>query len=242
MRQWKLRLITGLAILLLFMMASEYFDFPHLLLGGRASPPNMAELGLEAIVILVIGVLVWYGISRFEKQIQFSMDQLERLAIMDDLTGLPNRRHCMSRLDNEIQRARRFNRPVSIAIMDLDGFKSINDQLGHLAGDHTLVEFTGLVARHIRSQDFFGRLGGDEFLVIFIETQLSEAASILERVREQWSIAYAPTVVRGGVQVTLSAGVTTPQPNDKSMTDCLRRSDQALYRAKTSGKNKIETG
>jgi diguanylate cyclase (GGDEF)-like protein len=168
------------------------------------------------------------------------LHELKRLATQDDLTGIPNRRVCMERLAAEFERSRRFQRPLCIAIIDLDGFKSINDRQGHLAGDSTLVNFTRVVTRHVRAQDFFGRLGGDEFLVIFLETGIREGAAILERIREQWALAYAPTVVRGTSPVTLSAGITSPKPNDKSLTDCLRRADEGLLLAKTTGRNRIE--
>jgi diguanylate cyclase (GGDEF)-like protein len=240
MKRWRFWFIAGLLLILAFISASEYLDLPHLLLNAPPTPLNVAELMMEGGLLLVLALVVWLRAGSMERDLNQTVEQLEKLATLDDLTGLPNRRQCLMRLDNEIQRARRFQRPVSVAIMDLDGFKAINDRLGHLAGDRVLVEFTGLVARHIRSQDFFGRLGGDEFLVIFIETQLNDAGIILERVREQWCLAYTPTVTPGVKPVTLSAGVTTPQPGDTSMTDCLRRSDQALYKAKANGRNRVE--
>jgi diguanylate cyclase (GGDEF)-like protein len=228
---WRAWVIGSAGALFLIMAASEYFDIPHLLLGGPSSPINFAELAVEASLIAGAAAFIWALISRFDRRLNATLGQLERLATMDDLTGIPNRRQCLHRLEHEVQRARRFERPISVAIMDLDGFKSINDRLGHLVGDMTLVDFTRVVARLIRGQDFFGRLGGDEFLVIFIEA-----------LPEEWCAAHTPTSIPGIPAVTLSAGVTAPQAEDSSMTDCLRRADEALYQAKTTGRNKVEVG
>jgi diguanylate cyclase (GGDEF)-like protein len=239
-RHWRILLIGSLLGFFFALVASEYLDLPHLFFGLAPTAPNPGEVFLEGSITLVGGVLLWNLIGRFVTRLNSSMDELQRLATHDDLTGIPNRRQCLERLGAEFDRALRFNRPLSIAIIDLDGFKSINDSQGHLAGDKTLISFTRVVTRHVRAQDFFGRLGGDEFLVLFIETGAKEGGVILNRVRERWANAYAPTITRGSSPITLSAGVTSPLPGDESMTDCLRRADEGLMRAKANGRNRIE--
>lgn len=239
-RHWRIWFIVGLIIFYSVLLVSEYLDLPYLLFGVKHDEPNPAHLIIEGLVVLLAAFVGWNLVGRFESRMNSSLEALHRLASQDDLTGIPNRRRSLERLSTEFERSLRFSRPLSIAIIDLDGFKSINDTQGHLAGDQTLVNFTKVVTRHVRSQDFFGRLGGDEFLVIFIETGTREGAAILERVREQCALAYTSASAQGTAPVTLSAGITSPLPNDTSMTDCLRRADEGLIRAKTNGRNRIE--
>jgi diguanylate cyclase len=163
--------------------------------------------------------------------------RIEELAELDELTGSFNRRCIMRMLDDEIARAQRVNTPCSIALIDLDWFKRINDAHGHPIGDEVLRTFAITVFANIRNIDKFGRYGGEEFLLVLPETPGDAAARILDRLRAiiadlDWS-AFSP-----GMRVTISAGVATLR-RDESPDTFLARADSALYAAKARGRNRI---
>jgi diguanylate cyclase len=163
--------------------------------------------------------------------------RIEELAELDELTGAYNRRCIMRMLDEEIARARRLKSPCSIALIDLDWFKRINDAHGHPTGDEVLRTFAITMFANIRSIDRFGRYGGEEFLLVLPDTPSSEATRSLDRLRQiladlDWS-AFSP-----GMQVTISAGVTALRPDETADT-FLARADGALYAAKARGRNRI---
>jgi diguanylate cyclase (GGDEF)-like protein len=163
--------------------------------------------------------------------------RIEELAELDELTGSYNRRCIMRMLDEEITRARRTGTPCSIALIDLDWFKRINDAYGHPTGDEVLRTFAITTFANIRGIDRFGRYGGEEFLLVLPETPSDGAAQILDRLRMiiadlDWS-AFSP-----GMRVTISAGITALQP-DETPDTFLARADGALYSAKARGRNQI---
>ena len=163
--------------------------------------------------------------------------RIEELAELDELTGSYNRRCIMRMLDDEIARAHRINAPCSIALIDLDWFKRINDAYGHPTGDEVLRAFAITVFANIRTVDRFGRYGGEEFLLVLPDTPHDGAARILDRLRAiiadlDWS-AFSP-----GMRVTISAGVATLRP-DETADIFLARADSALYAAKARGRNRI---
>jgi diguanylate cyclase len=163
--------------------------------------------------------------------------RIEELAELDDLTGSFNRRFIMRFLEDEITRAHRAGTPCSIALIDLDWFKRINDTYGHPTGDEVLRTFAITVFANIRSVDRFGRYGGEEFLLVLPDTSDDVAMRLLERLRQivaglDWSAFSA------GMRVTLSAGLATLRANETPDT-LLARADRALYRAKAQGRNRI---
>ena len=163
--------------------------------------------------------------------------RIEELAELDELTGSFNRRCIMRLLDDEIARAHRTNMPCSIALIDLDWFKRINDAYGHPTGDEVLRTFAITIFANIRNTDRFGRWGGEEFLLVLPDTPDDGAARILDRLRAiiadlDWS-AFSP-----GMQVTISAGVAMLKP-DETPDAFLARADTALYAAKRRGRNRI---
>jgi diguanylate cyclase len=163
--------------------------------------------------------------------------RIEELAELDELTGSYNRRCIMRMLDEEIARARRLKVPCSIALIDLDWFKRINDAYGHPIGDEVLRTFAITMFANIRTIDKFGRYGGEEFLLVLPDTPDDGAIHIVDRLREiladlDWS-AFSP-----GMQVTISAGVTALRP-DETADILLARADGALYTAKARGRNRI---
>src|SRR5580765_3144862 len=154
----------------------------------------------------------------------------KRTAKDDELTGSFNRRCIMRMLDDEIARAHRSQTPCSIALIDLDWFKRINDSYGHPTGDEVLRTFAITVFANIRNFDRFGRYGGEEFLLVLPDTLGDGAAHILDRLRViiadlDWS-AFSPDM-----RVTISAGVATLRP-DETEDSLLARADNALYAAK----------
>lgn len=163
--------------------------------------------------------------------------RIEELAELDELTGSFNRRSIMRMLEEEIVRAQRGNAPCSVALIDLDFFKRINDAHGHPTGDEVLRTFAITMFANIRVIDRFGRYGGEEFLLVMPDTGEDAAFSMLDRLRAivaelDWS-AFAP-----GMRVTLSAGVATLRQNETS-DNFLARADSALYASKARGRNRI---
>jgi diguanylate cyclase (GGDEF)-like protein len=163
--------------------------------------------------------------------------RIEELAELDELTGSLNRRSIMRALDEEIARAQRLNNPCSVALIDLDWFKRINDAYGHPTGDEVLRTFAITVFANIRTIDKFGRYGGEEFLLLLPDTTEQEAAQMLDRLRLivselDWSAFSA------GMRVTISAGVTTLR-RDENTDTLLARADRALYASKAGGRNRI---
>jgi diguanylate cyclase (GGDEF)-like protein len=165
--------------------------------------------------------------------------RIEELAELDELTGSFNRRCIMRMLEEQIVHAARTNAPCSIALIDLDWFKRINDAFGHPTGDEVLRTFAITVFANIRPVDRFGRYGGEEFLLVLPDTDQQSTARILERLRAiiaelDWS-AFSPSM-----RVTISAGVATLRADENS-DSLLARADSALYDAKARGRNRIIT-
>ncbi|MFG3594906.1 GGDEF domain-containing protein [Bradyrhizobium sp. RDI18] len=170
-------------------------------------------------------------------ELKAAYKRIEELAELDELTGSSNRRSIMRMLEEEIARASRGGSPCSIALIDLDWFKRINDAYGHPTGDEVLRTFSITMFANIRSIDRFGRYGGEEFLLVLPDMDVDQAMHALDRLRAiiadlDWS-AFSP-----GMKVTMSAGVATLNPNETSDT-FLARADSALYAAKAQGRNRI---
>ena len=164
-------------------------------------------------------------------------ERLNDLASYDPLTGALNRRALMERAGSELDRCSRDGSPFSLAIVDLDHFKNVNDTWGHAAGDEVLKTLAETFRRALRPADVFGRFGGEEFIALLPVADADEAADIAERLRrltEESAIA----TPEGAIRVTLSAGHTTALPGD-SPDDLLRRADSALYESKRSGRNRV---
>src|SRR5471030_1671392 len=204
------------------------------------------RLAAALCFILTIGQCAFvglYGDSLRKKlykrgtELNEAYKRIEELAELDELTGSFNRRCIMRMLDDEIARAQRGKTPCSIALIDLDWFKRINDAYGHPTGDEVLRAFAITMFANIRGIDRFGRYGGEEFLLVLPDTPGDEAARVLDRLRAiiadlDWS-AFSP-----GMRVTISAGVATLGAGETADT-FLARADRALYAAKAQGRNRI---
>jgi diguanylate cyclase (GGDEF)-like protein len=166
--------------------------------------------------------------------------RIEELAQVDELTGLLNRRYIMKSLDEELLRAQRSGPPCSVAIIDLDFFKRINDEFGHPVGDEALRTFAMALFANIRTIDRLGRYGGEEFLLVMPDTALDEAVRTLDRLRLTIA-ALDWAAICGNMNLTMSAGVCAVR-QDASADDILARADAALYRAKDAGRNCVMAG
>ena len=162
---------------------------------------------------------------------------LETLSVTDSLTGLFNRNKLNSIINDQLARFSRNNRPFAILMIDIDYFKSLNDSLGHIAGDEIIVSVAQKISHCIRSVDFAARYGGDEFVIILTETIAEEAIKTAERIRSHVAnIQYnEPNKLTKGI--TLSIGVIQSETEDTSLTHLLSRVDSALYQAKHAGRN-----
>jgi diguanylate cyclase (GGDEF)-like protein len=167
---------------------------------------------------------------------------MQRLAITDPLTNLYNRRGIYELGRREIERARRFARPLTAILFDLDCFKQVNDRYGHNTGDQVLRTVADRVNRNVREVDVLGRLGGDEFIILLSETDLFTASNMAERLRK--IIADTPAIVDGGVSipVTISLGIAKATTGTPDLTSLIHDADLALYAAKQNGRNQIQVG
>ena len=163
--------------------------------------------------------------------------RIEELAQVDELTGLLNRRYIMKTLNEEMARAQRFGGACSVAIIDLDFFKRINDQYGHPIGDEVLRTFAITLFANLRAVDKLGRYGGEEFLMILPDTAKDQALRTLDRLRSIASEVDWAAISRV-MNVTMSAGISEVRKED-SAADILARADAALYNAKDAGRNRV---
>lgn len=164
--------------------------------------------------------------------------ELEQQAATDPLTGLHNRRGYELLFEQELKRAQRLNAPLSVAILDLDRFKNLNDTYGHGAGDQVLKSLAREWSQRLRGPDILGRLGGEEFVVLMPDTAAPEAAEVMERLRRHTESVPRELGV-ATVAVTVTIGVTDLDAADDSFQDMIARADEALYRGKDQGRNQV---
>ncbi len=187
------------------------------------------ELLPGQLVRLVVGLWLVAWTHRLRERLA----RAHQLVRLDSLTGLPNRQALVEALDAELSRTRRFGRPFTVALLDCDGFKAINDGGGHWAGDEVLRRIGRALRQHTRRYDCVGRLGGDEFLLVLSEADREDAASIAERLRA----ALRHCVERDDPTLTFSLGVVTFRTAVLDREECVRRADEAMYAAKRQGKD-----
>lgn len=189
------------------------------------------------VFVSLFSVSVREALYKRSRQLAEANQRIEAMAQFDELTGALNRRYVMQKLDEELLRCQRTKQPYSVALIDLDWFKKINDTFGHPAGDEALRTFAITIFANIRDIDKLGRYGGEEFLLVLPDTAQDAALGMLNRLREivselDWA-AISPSM-----SVTMSAGITAVRVDDTSDT-LLARADAALYRAKESGRNRV---
>ncbi len=196
---------------------------------GAARPQRMVD-----------GGTLWHGfITDITERKRIESELLE-FATTDFLTQLPNRRHFMSHIEAELTRIQRGNnQSAAVLMIDIDHFKSINDQWGHAVGDLALKHFAGILREQLRKSDLAGRVGGEEFAVVLGDTTRDEAISLAQRIQHR--LAQAPLLEgEHPINLTVSIGIAAMGATDISVDAPLSRSDLALYRAKENGRDRIE--
>ncbi|MCC7195744.1 MAG: diguanylate cyclase [Gemmatimonadaceae bacterium] len=190
----------------------------------------------DAVVKAAVGAI---GRARLIETTRAENTRLEVLARTDPLTQVLNRRALTMQLVAEMDRARRYGTDISVLMVDLDHFKRVNDTMGHLVGDDVLRELARLLQQSVRSVDFVARYGGEEFVAVLPETALAGAVVFAERLRERIAATkFVPA--HGGVYLTASIGVASyPAPEIHTVDDMIARADEALYRAKEQGRNRV---
>lgn len=172
------------------------------------------------------------------KQLEVQAGMLQQLAREDGLTGVANRRWLDLQLLREYERAKRFNHPLSIAMLDIDNFKSINDRFSHITGDKVLRAIADLLKNRIRSVDVIGRYGGEEFMLIMLETTEAQASRVCENIRAEVESCSWKKIEQELGTLTISIGVAGIESAD-SLEGMIAKADKQLYLAKHSGKNKV---
>jgi diguanylate cyclase (GGDEF)-like protein len=165
-------------------------------------------------------------------------EEIYRMTIVDGLTQIHNKRYLYEALEREVLRARRHDRPLSLIIFDIDFFKRINDQYGHLAGDYVLRELARVVQGRIRRDEVFARYGGEEFVIVLPETPLEGAVSLAENLRARVA-EHAFVFQNETIPTTISIGCALLIDSDKTATDLVQRADEKLYEAKRGGRNRV---
>ncbi|MDE3109264.1 MAG: GGDEF domain-containing protein [Acidobacteriota bacterium] len=247
-RQWWLWSSTVL-VLILLTIAVASFAFPRLLAQEQGTYSLYLNQSVRALVgmVLLFSVYLVYQqtmIMRMRNQMASQIEALSKvenltnevykLAALDQLTGLYNRRSGEQRLSEEISRALRHSRPLTALLIDIDGLKQINDELGHMAGDLMLKNFSERLQRAIRGSDLAVRLGGDEFLVLLPECRADEVHHVLSRLQ---GVEFEYDGNRIGCR--FSRGWTDYKPGETS-DEFIRRADEALYADKRAGKKRRE--
>lgn len=213
--------------------------------------PDRVNLNVEYLQWLVLSlVLVAFSIigghiSSLRRKLRISRAELEKslnvikeLSIRDELTGAFNRRHLMELLEYEYHRMSRGGPRFSVGMLDIDHFKEINDTHGHLVGDEVLKVVSELIGKSLRSADFFGRYGGEEFLIVMTQTNLNGAVMCAERVRSTIQ-NHRFSNLGSDFKITVSVGVAEFMERDNIQT-IIERADKSLYRAKGSGRNCVD--
>ncbi len=180
-------------------------------------------------------------VSRRDEQLKSTLTELEHLVTTDSLTGLPNRRYFFSRAQTEFIRSNRYERPLSLVMIDVDHFKDVNDKHGHLVGDAALRHIAEIMKSCVRESDMVARYGGEEFVIILPETDPAGSRFIAERVRTEIEASRMKIDNKSELRMTVSLGIAC-MSKDNQFSDIdklLQKADDAMYRSKQSGRNCI---
>ncbi len=206
---------------------------------------------LEAHVLTILfstalsGSATYFALHQYtklNKRLAYEIETRKKLeqdlivaATIDKLTQIYNRRKLEAIIETEIERAKRYNRPLSLIMLDIDDFKRVNDTYGHQVGDNVLKELANILKNNIRVSDTAGRWGGEEFMIVVPETAANNAWELAEKIRN----LIASSSFAGSCIITISLGLAQLQPGD-NFDSFLKRVDDALYQAKSRGKNRVE--
>lgn len=241
--------IDGFKLLGMISARQELRDIPVIMLTGHGDSELKVKLlgqGASDYVTkpfdaaeLIARVKVHLKIKNLQDELKKSNERLKQLSDTDPLTHIYNRRYMMNMLEKEIQRAERKGTHLSLVMIDLDHFKHVNDKYGHLGGDQVLAALAELSQSGLRSYDFVARYGGEEFVMTLPETTHEDALMIAERLRHRIQL-HSYTGSLKGLCTTASMGVATYPANFiTSLSDLIREADDAMYRAKAAGRNRV---
>ena len=237
-RQTLILFFYAMAIYTLAILATAYLDTPRPPLAVLVAHLTIVMASLLTSTLMCLQV---QGIRRYlrqqKKQLQDALQQIRHLAMRDHLTGLINRRQMSELMALELRRCQRSGRPLLLAQLDIDHFKSINDTHGHAVGDLVLQAFANTTLAHLRSSDVLARWGGEEFVLLLCDTEPDAATELLERVRNAVAAQSMPCGA-DTICITVSIGWTQHQDGE-SLEATLERADQALYDAKRCGRNRV---
>ena len=222
--------------------------FPVLaLVGPPLLEPGWFNIGLSllgggfALLMVLVGRQInSYTTEAIElrQRNEVLIKELESQASRDSLTGVVNRRYFLETAKRLLQQLRSASAPLALLIIDLDHFKTVNDRYGHLGGDEVLVAVVDACVAHLRTGDYFGRLGGEEFALLLPGNSLSEAKETAERLRQATEALSIP--LQGDtVRPTISVGIAMAKPDETNLSDLMRRADLAMYAAKEQGRNRV---
>jgi len=200
---------------------------------GSARRIGSLQRAVTALSIAISLLLAWM-IVRARRTAR----RMRTLALTDELTRLPNRRHVFDIASRASDAAHEVSAPWCVLALDIDHFKSINDRFGHDAGDKVLVRVAKACADAVRRHDVVGRIGGEEFLVVLPRSGLKEACDVAERIRKSVE-ALVHDDIEPGLRTTISIGAAQSRPDDKGVGSLAKRADECLYAAKTSGRNRV---
>jgi len=191
------------------------------------------------VVVLLFWILSILILRNHWQQLQLRK-KLDNLANTDELTSVSNRRDFINKANKELKRVQRYKTEMALLMLDIDKFKLINDNNGHAIGDRAIIEFTKVCKTVIRDIDVLGRLGGDEFAILLVNTNIEEAHTVAERIRQ--AIASCEVVNDEGesLSMTSSIGVAMVNSQTSNVNDMVAMADSALYKAKEQGRNRVE--
>ena len=215
------------------------FDIENILSKSKTNLIYAIIFGLLSISSL-LGLIFLFTVRLINKTSEIQQ-RFEYLAITDGLTEIFNRRYIMTRFNEEFERARRLKKDLGCIMIDIDRFKSINDEFGHLVGDEALREVSVRIKNAIRIYDVLGRYGGEEFLIVLPDTDFDNTRSLAERIRENVKAdMFLSTDMPLHIHLTISLGIARMTEEDSSIDDIIKRADDGLYKAKNSGRDRVE--
>jgi diguanylate cyclase (GGDEF)-like protein len=237
-----LKFFYSFALAVGFSAGTLYIDYFH---KTGIDPATLNMILVAQLIVHIIGLASSIQIQSYRRksfrayiQEKDAREMVAYLANIDPLTKSMTRRHFFNIAESEFLRFSRYHRGLSMLVLDADHFKNINDTYGHYAGDLVLRSLSLVILEQKRTQDTYGRLGGEEFGLLLPETKLDQAKVVAERVQKAW--AQTPCNVDGNlIHSTVSIGVTEANDQDKSFEDILRRADRMMYKAKESGRNRV---
>ena len=199
---------------------------------------RFAQQMVSVIIILTLLIEALFIFRPMVSKVSRFAERLQKEANHDPLTGLLNRRSFSLLLDKALALSRRHNHKLSLVTFDIDHFKSVNDNYGHDVGDKTLQHISSIIKSNTRVSDSVARFGGEEFVMLLPQTKQQDAFYLANKIREK--IENSPLSLDGIIlEITVSAGVSEFQTLDEGMEDALKRSDDSLYQAKSTGRNKV---